>query len=44
MHELFRPALLSIEPEFMRIRGVEPLETDEGVAAMVQEWLIRPRA
>lgn len=44
MFQLFRPALVSVEQEVLRIRGVEPLDTADGVAAVVQEWLVRPRA
>ena len=43
LFELFRPTLVSIEHDFMRVRGIEPLDTDDGLAAVVQEWLIRPR-
>lgn len=43
MFQLFRPTLVSIEHEFMRVRGVEPLDTADGLAAVVQEWLVRPR-
>lgn len=43
LHELFRPILVSIEHEMLRIRGVEPVATAFGTAAVVQEWLVRPR-
>lgn len=43
MFQLFRPTLVSIEHEFMRVRGIEPLDTGDGLAAVVQEWLVRPR-
>lgn len=41
---LFRPALISIQHDFIHFRGVEPLDTVDGVAAVIQEWLVRPRA
>lgn len=44
MVQLFTPTLISIEHEFMRFRGVEPIDTADGLAAVVQEWLVRPRA
>lgn len=43
MFQLFRPTLVSVEHEFMRVRGIEPLDTADGLAAVVQEWLVRPR-
>ena len=43
LFELFKPTLVSIEHEFTRVRGIEPLDTAGGLAAVVQEWLIRPR-
>jgi hypothetical protein len=43
MFQLFRPTLVSIEHDFMRVRGIEPLDTVDGLAAVVQEWLVRPR-
>jgi hypothetical protein len=42
--QLFRPTLISIQHEVIHIRGLEPLDTADGVAAVVQEWLVRPRA
>lgn len=41
--ELFRPTLVSIQHEVIHFRGLEPLDTSDGVAAVVQEWLVRPR-
>jgi hypothetical protein len=41
--QLFRPALISIQHEVIHVRGLEPLDTADGVAAVVQEWLVRPR-
>jgi hypothetical protein len=41
--QLFRPTLVSIEHEVIRIRGIEPLDTVDGLAAVMQEWLVRPR-
>lgn len=43
MFQLFGPALVSVEQEVIRVRGVEPLGTADGVAAVVQEWLVRLR-
>lgn len=41
--ELFRPTLISIQHDVIHVRGLEPLDTADGVAAVVQEWLVRPR-
>lgn len=41
--QLFRPTLVSIKHDVIRIRGIEPLDTADGLAAVVQEWLVRPR-
>ena len=44
MVQLFMPTLVSIEHQFIRLRGFEPIDTADGLAAVVQEWLVRPRA
>lgn len=41
--QLFQPNLISIQHEVIHVRGLEPLDTADGVAAIVQEWLVRPR-
>lgn len=41
--EPFSPSPVSINHGALRVRGVEPVNTADGVSAMVQEWLIQPR-
>lgn len=41
--ELFRPTLVSMQHEGIHFRWLEPLDTADGVAAVVQEWLVRHR-
>ena len=41
--QLFQPTLISIQQEVIHVRGLEPLDTADGVAAVVQEWLVWPR-
>jgi hypothetical protein len=43
MFELFRPTLVSIDGDLLRMSGLEPLDTPEGRAAVVQEWMVQLR-
>lgn len=36
---LWNPQLVAISPQGIRLRGYEPVQTDAGVVAVVQEWL-----